>query len=185
MGRLLAGGGVHRGAQAVEDLGDLDRRVPLGALEQQVLEEVRDAGLLGRLVRGARPHPEPQGDGAHRGHRLGYDPDARVELGDSGARRSEDRRRLSSLARGSRLRPPPPSRRARPAPPSRRPPPGGPGSPVPTDAKLLGRLALDVGVVGEPQADPAALLVDLDHRDVDLVALVEDVLDRARPARRA
>ena len=45
--------------------------------------------------------------------------------------------------------------------------------------ELLGRLALDVGVLGEPQADPASLLVDLDDGDIDLVALVEDVLDRA------
>ena len=44
LGRLLAGGGVDRGAQAVEDLGDLDRVMALGPLEQQVLEEVRDPG---------------------------------------------------------------------------------------------------------------------------------------------
>ena len=35
-----------------------------------------------------------------------------------------------------------------------------------------------VRVVGEAQADAAALAVDLDHADVDLVALVEHVLDR-------
>ena len=48
--RLLAGRRVGRGAHAVEELGDLDRRVALGALEQQVLEEMRDAGLSRRLV---------------------------------------------------------------------------------------------------------------------------------------
>src|SRR6185437_15504584 len=50
--------------------------------------------------------------------------------------------------------------------------------------KLLGRLALDVGVAGEPQADPAPLLVDLDDGHVDLVALVEDILDCADPLAR-
>ena len=48
--RLLAGGRVGGRAHAVEELGDLDRRVALGSLEQQVLEEVRDAGLSRRLV---------------------------------------------------------------------------------------------------------------------------------------
>ena len=42
--------------------------------------------------------------------------------------------------------------------------------------QLLRALALDRRVVGEPQADPAALLVDLGHGDVDLVARL-----RARP----
>ena len=37
-------------------------------------------------------------------------------------------------------------------------------------SQLLRRLAGDRRVVGEPQADPAALAVDLDHGDVDLVA---------------
>src|SRR5436190_14290905 len=44
--------------------------------------------------------------------------------------------------------------------------------------QLLAGLADDLGVVGETQADAAALAVDLDHTDADLVALVEDVLDR-------
>src|SRR5690606_19202343 len=44
--------------------------------------------------------------------------------------------------------------------------------------ELLGRLALDGRVVREAQADPAALAIDLDDRDVDLVARAEDVLDR-------
>src|SRR5262249_60086059 len=94
------------------------------------------------------------------------------------------------------LRAPPP---AAPPPP---PPPPAPPAPAPAataavaatarwtgvagpdSRELLGRLALDVGVVGEAQADPAALLVDLDDGDVDLVALVEDVLDRADPLAR-
>src|SRR4051812_20904094 len=44
--------------------------------------------------------------------------------------------------------------------------------------ELLGGLAGDVGVLGQPQADPPALAVDLDHAHGDLVALVEHLLDR-------
>src|SRR3954469_12926889 len=44
--------------------------------------------------------------------------------------------------------------------------------------ELLDGLARDVGVARQPQADAAALAVDLDHADLDLVALVEDLLDR-------
>src|SRR4051812_35406496 len=43
--------------------------------------------------------------------------------------------------------------------------------------QLLDGLAGDLGILGEAQADAAALAVDLDHADGDLVALVEDVLD--------
>src|SRR5688500_11199062 len=50
--------------------------------------------------------------------------------------------------------------------------------------ELLGRLALDGGVLGEPQADPAALAVDLDHGHLDLVALAQDVLDGVDPLAR-
>src|SRR3954452_3978338 len=44
--------------------------------------------------------------------------------------------------------------------------------------QLLGGLGGDVGVVGEAQADAAALAVDLDHAHLDLVPAVEDLLDR-------
>src|SRR6185312_17555318 len=47
--------------------------------------------------------------------------------------------------------------------------------------QLLRRLALDRGVAGEAQADPAALLVDLDHGDVDHLAAGEDIVDRVDP----
>src|SRR5271155_5666779 len=43
--------------------------------------------------------------------------------------------------------------------------------------QLLGRLARDVGVLGEAQSDAPPLAVDLDHAHVDLIALVEHVLD--------
>src|SRR5829696_1094322 len=47
--------------------------------------------------------------------------------------------------------------------------------------QLLDGLAGDLGVLGEAQADAAALAVDLDDADLDLVALVEHLLDRVRP----
>src|SRR3954467_6467484 len=47
--------------------------------------------------------------------------------------------------------------------------------------QLLGGLAGDVGVVGQAQADAAALAVDLDDPHGDLVAAVEHLLDRGRP----
>ena len=135
---LLAGRGVDRGPKPVEDLRDLDRRVALCALEQQVLEKVGDPGLRRGLVTRASPHPEPEGDRAHRGNGLGDDPDAGVELGylgsgavaltgALGARRA--RRRGRRLAAASPPRPPPSRRRG-----------GGPGSPVPTEASSSGLL---------------------------------------------
>src|SRR5690606_22841692 len=45
--------------------------------------------------------------------------------------------------------------------------------------QLLRRLADHVRVLGEAQADAAALAVDLDDLDLDLVALVEHLLDAA------
>ena len=80
VGRLLAGRRVDRGAEPVEALGDLDRRVALGALEQQVLEEMRDPGLSRGLVPRAGANPEPERDRADRGNLLGHDPDARVQV---------------------------------------------------------------------------------------------------------
>src|SRR5215210_1173975 len=44
--------------------------------------------------------------------------------------------------------------------------------------QLLDGLAGDLGVLRQAQADAAALAVDLDHADGDVVALVEDLLDR-------
>src|SRR5689334_19970289 len=44
--------------------------------------------------------------------------------------------------------------------------------------ELLGRLARDLRVVGEAQADAAALPVDLDDADLEVLALLEDLLDR-------
>jgi len=79
VGRLLAGRRVDHGAEAVEALGNLDRRVALGSLEQEMLEEMRDPRLGDGLVARAGPDPEPERNRAHRGNLLGHNPDARSE----------------------------------------------------------------------------------------------------------
>ena len=71
---LLGSRGVRRRPHAVHLLGDLDRREALGALEEQVLEEVREPFLSFTLVAGAGPNPKPEGDGPDRGDDLGHDP---------------------------------------------------------------------------------------------------------------
>src|SRR4051794_24957732 len=55
------------------------------------------------------------------------------------------------------------------------------GAAGPDGRELLDRLAGDGRVLGEAQADAAALAVHLDDADADLVALVEDVLHRVHP----
>src|SRR3954452_17894939 len=77
---LLAGAGIHLRAHAVEDLVDLDRAETVGALEQQVLEEMRDASLSRRLVPRSGADEHAQRDRADRGHCLGHHPNAGVEL---------------------------------------------------------------------------------------------------------
>src|SRR5436305_3133589 len=59
---------------------------------------------------------------------------------------------------------------------ARRTPPARWAGSGPNARELVDGLAGDVRVVGQAQADPAPLAVDLDHAHVDLVALVEDVL---------
>ena len=58
--RLTRGGRVQLAAHRVEQLGDLDGAVALRALEQQVLDEVRDTRARGRLV--ARAGADPEAD---------------------------------------------------------------------------------------------------------------------------
>ena len=80
--RVLARrGGVQLAAEAVEDLRDLERAVPVGALEQQVLDEVRDARLARRLVARAGADPVADRDRADVVETLGDHPLAGVELG--------------------------------------------------------------------------------------------------------
>ena len=59
-GVLARGGGVQLAAELVEDLRDLERRVLARPLEQQVLDEVGDAGLGVGLV--ARAGADPVAD---------------------------------------------------------------------------------------------------------------------------
>jgi len=80
-GRLLACSRVELRAPAVEELVDLERLVAVGPPEEHVLGEVGEAGLVVRLPHAARPDPEPERRGSDRGHRLGHDPDARVQGG--------------------------------------------------------------------------------------------------------
>src|SRR5581483_5115570 len=172
------------------------------ALEQQVLEEVRDASLGRRLVARAGADPEAERDRAHRRQRLGHDPHASRKLG-----------LLDALgerhARALRQGPPTPARRwTRPASTTPAAPALAVAAPAPAPlavealarapvaapaaaahgriaraelAQLGGRLALDRRVVRQPQADAPALRIHLDHGHLELVARLEHVLDRADP----
>ena len=79
-GVLPGGRGVQLGSHRVEGLRDLLRLEPPRALEQHVLDEVRDARAVGALVAGADVDPEAERDGAHARHPLGDDPLTGVEL---------------------------------------------------------------------------------------------------------
>ena len=79
---LLVGAGVELGAHAVEQLVDLRRGEAVGAAEQHVLEEVRQAGLLGQLAARPRADEEAQGRGSHGAHVLRDDPQPRVQRGE-------------------------------------------------------------------------------------------------------
>ena len=73
--------GVQLAAEGVEGLRDLDRGVRRRALEEEVLQEVADAGVRVVLVARAGADPEADRDRAHCGQRLGDDPRAAVERG--------------------------------------------------------------------------------------------------------
>ena len=79
--RVLAGGGrVQLAAHLVEDLGDLLGLVRARALEEQVLDEVRDARLRVGLVARAGADPEPERHRADAVDPLGDQALAGVEL---------------------------------------------------------------------------------------------------------
>ncbi len=80
-GVLLRGEGVHVAADAVDRLGDVASRASVRALEEQVLEEVRDAAQrLGLVTRAdADPHADARRVGF--GHSLRDDTNARSQLG--------------------------------------------------------------------------------------------------------
>ena len=72
--RLARRGRVQLPAQAVEDLGDLLRGVRARPLEEQVLDEVRDAGARVGLVARAGADPEAERHGADGRNVLGDHP---------------------------------------------------------------------------------------------------------------
>ena len=78
--RLARGGRVQLAAETVEELRDLLGAVRPGALEEQVLDEVRDPGTGVRLVARARADPEADRDGADAWHALGDHALARRQL---------------------------------------------------------------------------------------------------------
>ena len=80
-GVLARGRGVELGAHRVERLRDRLRVEAARALEEQVLDEVRDARAVGALVAGADVDPEAERDGADAAHPLRDDALAAVELG--------------------------------------------------------------------------------------------------------
>ena len=80
-GVLLARDGVGLPADGVERRGDLHRRPPPGALEQQVLQEVGRSQVALGLVPGTHTYPAAEGRRAQARHRLGEDPDPAGEDG--------------------------------------------------------------------------------------------------------
>ena len=88
-GQLAVRGGVEQPTKRV----DLDRHVarrrpPRRALEAEVLQEVREAGVgVGRLVAGAGVEVDRDGDRARMRHRAGDDAQPAVERHDLGHRR--------------------------------------------------------------------------------------------------
>ena len=189
--RLARRRGVELAAELVEELGDLLRRVARRALEEHVLDEVRDAGLRLGLVAGAGSDPEAERDRAHAGHALADDAFAAGELGQLVLRHA----RIVGAAGAA---PTPSSRtywrsRSRGRPRSR-PRHGVAARPLlalltrrgvlrPLD-ELLGHDEPAVLVLrDELEPDASAVLVDLLDDDVDDVAAVHDVLDVSDAAR--
>ena len=76
---LLRGERVELAANRIDRLRDVFGRPRIGALEEHVLDEMRDAGLrIGLVARPAR-QPHADGDGPHVRHRLGDEPKAGIE----------------------------------------------------------------------------------------------------------
>ena len=71
--RLLGGEGVEVAANRVRGAGDLLGAAVLRALEEHVLDKMRDAVFLGPLLTRARAQPDADGNGTDRRHRLGED----------------------------------------------------------------------------------------------------------------
>ena len=97
-GVLLGGEGVELTADRVERDRDVQRRALGGALEQQVLEEVRAAVQRRRLVARADADPDADAGRAGAGHLLGDDPQPAGQDGTPDARGHLRRRRPSRSA---------------------------------------------------------------------------------------
>jgi hypothetical protein len=69
--QFLGGEGVQVAAHRIDGAGDIFGGAVGGALEQHMLDEVRDAVLLGIFAAGAGADPDAHGDGAHVRHGLG------------------------------------------------------------------------------------------------------------------
>src|SRR5205823_3903320 len=78
---LLGGEGVHLTAHGFHGLGDVLRGALFGPLEQQVLEEVGDAGQARLLVARADVDPEPDRHRVRVRHAFGDDADPILEPG--------------------------------------------------------------------------------------------------------
>ena len=101
--RLLLGGvGVEVATGGVDGHRDLLGVPRRGALEQQVLEEVRDTGLLDRLVPAAHADPDPDGDRAGPGAPPRSPPGCRWAASPAGPRGRASARAGTRAGRGAR-----------------------------------------------------------------------------------
>ena len=73
--QLLGGEGVEISADRIDGARDLFRGPVAGAFEEHVLDEVRDAVLLGRFVARSGADPDADRDGADMRHDFGDDAD--------------------------------------------------------------------------------------------------------------
>ncbi len=79
---LDAGGGIEIAADRLDLLGDLARGSRRGALERHVLEQMRNAMLVGLLVAASNPGPYAERSRLQMRHGVGDDREAGRKLGD-------------------------------------------------------------------------------------------------------
>ena len=71
--QLLRREGVQASADGIDGAGDIFSGPAGGALEEHVLDEMRDAVLFMGFAAGAGADPDADGDRTHVGHHLGND----------------------------------------------------------------------------------------------------------------
>ena len=98
-GGLDAGRGIEVAADRLDLLGDLARGAPRRALERHVLEQMRDAVLVGPLVAAAGADPDAERGGFQMRHRVGDDGKARGEARDFDAHAAAPSRAARLAAR--------------------------------------------------------------------------------------